>query len=160
MEKKKILVSLLAAILLFSFTATPAFAGNSRRQRPGHRIERNRNTRHVVRQASPRHFRRHRVAPKRHFRARRRVPELGLFIGGAILGGIILHGLSESHRTTYQNEDGYWETSKYWVEPVYKRVWKYGFTTRRGRWIPGHWKQILVKPGYWREVREWVASNR
>ena len=158
MEKKKILVSLLAAILLFSFTVTPAFAGNARRQKPGHRIERN--TRHVVRQASPRHFRRHRAAPRRHFRASRRVPELGLFIGGAILGGILLHGLSESRRTTYLDEDGYWETQRHWVDPVYKRVWKYGDYTRRGRWIPGHWKRVLVKPGYWREVRVWVADNR
>lgn len=159
MEKKKILVSLLAAILLFSFTATPAFAGNARKQRPGHRIERRAG--HVVRQAAPRHFRRYRAAPapRRYYRASR-VPEIGLFLGGAILGGILLHELSKSHRTSYQYEDGYWETKRYWVDPAYKRVWKYGYSTRRGRWIPGHWKRILVKPGYWREVREWVASNR
>ncbi len=157
MEKKKILVSLLAAILLFSFTATPAFAGNARKQRPGNRIERR--ARHVVRQTAPRHFRRHRPAPRRHFRASR-VPDIGLFIGGAILGGIILHGLSESYRTSYQYEDGYWEIKKYWVDPVFKRVWKYEYYTWREGWIPGHWKRVLVKPGYWREVRVWVAYNR
>ena len=158
--RKKIFISILAAVLLFSFTATPVFADTRRDRRPVKRVERRpKPTAPFARDRYARPAKRPpRPAPRHHYRSSG-VPELGIFLGGAILGGILLHELSETSRTPAPDEEGYWEVRQEWVAPIYKKVWKSGYRNRHGHYVRGHWVQIKVRSGYWKEVRVWVACN-
>lgn len=54
---------------------------------------------------------------------------------------------------------GHWEIRKFWVPPVYEKVWNPGHYNRWNEWVPGHWIEIEKSPGYWREERVWVADR-
>jgi len=51
------------------------------------------------------------------------------------------------------------QIQKVWRPPVYKRVWNSGHYNHRGRWVPGHWYQIQIKPGHWRKQHN-VSAHR
>lgn len=54
---------------------------------------------------------------------------------------------------------GHWGYRMVWVPPVHKRVWNPGHYSHRGRWIPGGWIRIMVRPGHWSKVRVWVSRR-
>ena len=45
---------------------------------------------------------------------------------------------------------------KVWVPPVYKKIWNPAHYDRQGRWVPWHWIQTQIAPGYWTKQR--IAS--
>jgi hypothetical protein len=51
---------------------------------------------------------------------------------------------------------GHWETRRVWVPPVFEDNYREGHYNRWGEWVPGHWNRIMVRPGFWKEDREWV----
>ena len=60
-------------------------------------------------------------------------------------------------RKHHHHRAGHWDTQKKWVPAQYKKVWNPGHYDRRGRWVRGHWTQLLIKPGYWVEEKVWVS---
>ena len=102
-------------------------------------------------------------------------------LGAALIGGAVIH----HHRTATRYEPahvsvrhappphryrehrykrhrghrhrGHWEIVREWVPPTYKRIWNPGHYNRRGKWIEGHWIEILDQPGCWSERRIWVS---
>ncbi|SMC54963.1 hypothetical protein SAMN02746065_10451 [Desulfocicer vacuolatum DSM 3385] len=55
---------------------------------------------------------------------------------------------------------GHMVMEKVWVGPVYRNKWKPGHYNRRGRWVKGHYKQILIREGYWEKRQVWARSDR
>lgn len=95
-------------------------------------------------------------------------------IGAAILGSAIFNQYknSPSYKTepcpdvvrpqfppAYPARKGHWEVRKEWTPPTYKEVWNPGHYDRSGRWVEGHWIEIVDKPGYWVERQVWVAGK-
>jgi len=77
---------------------------------------------------------------------------------------VYLHqGQSDYPPTAYGRKPGkgihHGQFQNVWVPPVHKNVWNSGHYNHRGRWIPGHWAQIQIKPGYWTKQRI-VSANR
>ncbi len=48
---------------------------------------------------------------------------------------------------------------KVWIAPVHKKSWNSGHYNRRGRWVPGHWIHMQIKPGHW-STQPIVSAHR
>lgn len=59
-----------------------------------------------------------------------------------------------------RHKNGYWETRKVWVPPVYERVWNPGHYNSRHKWVPGQWISIEKEPGRWVTEKVWVSCNK
>jgi hypothetical protein len=59
----------------------------------------------------------------------------------------------------YARRPGHWEWRRYWVPRECDSFWVPGFYNRRGRWIPGHWDE-RCRPGHWERRRVWVSHRR
>jgi len=127
--KKTFALIVLAALFTLSLTSTPALAGDLQRGR---------------------------------------WQGVAIGLGVAALGHAILnhHVAVEAHPApvyTYRHRPpvvrGHWEVRREWVPPERERVWNPGHYNRRGRWVPGHWTEIVTQPGYWREDKVWVAAR-
>jgi len=107
---------------------------------------------------------------------RHRWQGVAIGLGTAILGNAIFkhyHNEYYSHRKPspvvapgynyhppkYGRHRGYWEVRKEWIRPTYKKDWNPGRYNRRGKWVPGHWIEIEVRPGCWTETRVWVVRR-
>ena len=80
-------------------------------------------------------------------------------VGAAILGAALINS-SQTQTTTVQyapQPSGHYEYRRMWVGPQYEKVWVQGHYTHHGQWVPGHWDQQLVRPGYYTQQRVWVA---
>jgi hypothetical protein len=64
-----------------------------------------------------------------------------------------------SYQRAYYKPAGYWETQRVWVPAKYKKVWNPGHYKRSGRWVPGRWIRIKVRPGHWTSRRIWVPYH-
>jgi len=97
-------------------------------------------------------------------------------IGAAILGSTLLnlnrqdayyerqrHGSEYgSYRPRQRYRSGHWEMRKEWIPPTYKKVWNpghYNHYNHRGKWVPGHWIEIVDRHGCWNETRVWVVRR-
>ena len=47
----------------------------------------------------------------------------------------------------------YYDYEKFWVSPIFNRFWRPGYYDQYERWIPGRWKNRMVRPGHWEENR-------
>ncbi len=65
----------------------------------------------------------------------------------------------DNHRTYDSKKNrGYWVEQEIWVAPVYRKVWVDSHrSSHRGRWVPGHYKTIQVRDGYYKTERIWVS---
>ena len=137
MNKRNLLVMVLAGLVSISIAARPAAAGNVQRNRwegvaigvgaavlGGILWNHYRHDRHDV-----------------HVTYHRRPPH------------------SSPKRYHPKRPVGHWEVRKIWASPKYKTVWNPGHYNRRGRWVPGEWINIEKRPGYWKEARIWVAET-
>lgn len=59
----------------------------------------------------------------------------------------------------YSHHRGHWEVRKEWIPPVYKKVWNPGHYNKKGRWVEGHWIEIVNQAGCWEETRVWVTRR-
>lgn len=88
-------------------------------------------------------------------------------LGAAILGSAIINNCSAPEgqpvvrHVTYscpspppRPRDHYCETRRVWVPPVCERVWNPAHY-ECGRWVPGQWINLEVRPGYWRDEPFW-----
>ncbi len=96
-------------------------------------------------------------------------------LGAAILGGAILHDNRYSrygqhyprpqhhtrydrHRPRHYQRYGYrpceyYDYERFWVPPIYNRLWRPGRYNQYERWLPGRWKKRMIRPGHWEERR-------
>ncbi len=47
----------------------------------------------------------------------------------------------------------HWRVEKIWVGPVFEKRWNPGHYNRRGHWIGGSYRKILIREGYYRHER-------
>ena len=94
-------------------------------------------------------------------------------IGVALLGNALIkqnkHYLGQAREPVrkrhpapyhdYRYHRGHWEVRKEWIPPEYKKVWNPGHYNKRGRWVKGHWIEIVDQPGCWVETRVWVTRR-
>ena len=108
---------------------------------------------------------------------RNRWEGVAIGIGAAILGNALInhHRYSQpSHPAAYYPRHpriehryhhprpprlGHWEIRNVWVPPTHKRVWNPAHHTRKGKWVPGCWIEIVDQPGYWEERRVRVSRR-
>ena len=62
-------------------------------------------------------------------------------------------------RRDYSYRRGHWEFRKEWISPAYKKVWNPGHYDKKGRWVGGHWIEIIDQPGCWEETKVWVTRR-
>ena len=62
-----------------------------------------------------------------------------------------------SNRHRYMESEGHWRIKRRWVPAEYEERWNPGHYNKRGRWVTGRYKRIVVREGYWRERRVWVS---
>ena len=63
-------------------------------------------------------------------------------------------------RYDQRHRGGHWEWQSIWVPPTKERVWNPGHYDRHGRWVKGHWMEVITKEGCWTRERVWVAHHR
>ena len=131
MKKKNVFIVLTTFIFCLSFMKPPAWAGN---------VQRN------------------------------RWEGVAIGVGAAILGTSLInhfrysvpartivnqhHPPTVHYRHQYrQKPSGRWEVRRVWIQPTYKRIWNPGHYNRYGRWVPGQWIRIEIRPGYWTTER-------
>ena len=61
-----------------------------------------------------------------------------------------------SHRRQYRSI-GHWEMKRKWVSEQYEERWNPGHYNKKGVWKSGRYQRIVVREGYWKEKRIWVA---
>ena len=139
MKTKKLIIILLAAFTAVSLLSSTALAGSKQRHRwegvaigVGAAI-----LGHAIYQA-------HKQAPQAHVVYESPGPAY------------------EDHHGRYdrRHRGGHWEWQSVWVPPSMKRVWNPGHYNRHGRWVNGHWMEVIDKEGCWTKERVWVADHR
>jgi hypothetical protein len=55
---------------------------------------------------------------------------------------------------------GHWEWQPTWIPPTYEKVWNPGHYNRNGHWVAGHWMEVETSDGHWARQRVWVAHCR
>ena len=126
MTAKRLIMILFVAIFSFTVTTSAAWAGSAQH----HRLE-----------------------------------GLALGIGALIIGKAILDAHRGDHhveahvgayrydRPVHRRPHRHWEIQRVWIPAKYEKVWNPGHYSRRGHWIPGHWRRIEIEPGYWTRQR-------
>jgi len=104
---------------------------------------------------------------------RHRWEGVAIGVGAAILG----HAIYQAHQTVPRPQvvygdpetrerrhhvhcHGHLEWQKVWVPSVTERVWNPGHYNRGGRWVKGHWIEVVRQEGYWSRERVWLADNQ
>ena len=62
-----------------------------------------------------------------------------------------------SYRHRHNGPKGHWKVEKIWVEPEYEERWNPGHYNKKGEWKSGRYQKFIVREGYWKEKRIWIA---
>ncbi|RLC11179.1 MAG: hypothetical protein DRI57_19285 [Deltaproteobacteria bacterium] len=54
---------------------------------------------------------------------------------------------------------GHWEIRKVWAPPTYKKVRNPGHYNHRREWVPAKWIKIIEQEGHWIEKEVWVGRR-
>ena len=140
---KKIIITIMAIIFMISFAAVPSYAGSSRKDKLKRLLfpipvpvpiiihtERSRD----------RDYDRAPKRQKRHYRSDHRTNR------------------HRYNKRRYNQPSGHWESKRVWISPEYEERWVRGhYSNRKDRWIRGRYEQVVVREGYWKKNRIWVA---
>jgi hypothetical protein len=157
---KKTIMTIMAITCLIGLTAASSQAGSSKRERLeqfiigshvgflgaviANQVHNNRPVVYVPEKRhhkEKRHYRSNRHRHDRHYRSDRHRHDR--------------HYRSDRHR--HNRTRGHWEVKKRWVEPEYEKRWNPGHYNKKGVWKRGRYQKIVVREGYWKEKRIWVA---
>ena len=69
---------------------------------------------------------------------------------------VVLAG--RNHQYNRHPHRGHWRYEKVWMPPVYEKRWNPGHYNPRGHWVNGGYQRFIIKDGFWKKTRVWVSG--